>query len=212
MDDMPLPPEVPFPPAPWHLSGELWVGFFRTTRHPALPPGLAPVFAPRWRVLMLVRYTGGTRQYDELLLGAMARRGWRIGLFVEHIWVADAVGLWAGRRLWGLPKQAATFTWQGDTVTVADAAGPLATVRVNRRPAPPLRVGLVLPSLGRLDQQWLHILTRLTTRLGPAGLQVTRLAARVPYALPPRPRLAFAAKRFAMVLPAPTRLPADRGP
>ena len=99
------PVEVPYPPAPWYLLGHLWAGFFTTDAPPALPTGLRPFLAGRWRVVMLVRYLDGTRRYDELVLGALARRKARPGLYVEHIWVTDAAGLWGGRRIWGLPKE-----------------------------------------------------------------------------------------------------------
>jgi hypothetical protein len=202
-----LPAEVRFPPAPWRFLGDFWWGLFRTEGTPPSLNGLAPLLAPAWRVVMLVRYLGGTRSYDELLVGALARRGWRPGLFIQQIWVSDAVGLWAGRRVWGLPKQMATFSWHEGTVKVIDHAGFIASISVNQIAPRRRPVGMTAPSFGRLDGRWLYNKTSFTARLGSAGMRINAFSARFPYQPATRPLFAFAAKGFDMLLPAPILLP-----
>lgn len=200
------PAEVPYPAAPWHLFGKVWVGIFKTKVDAPLPAGLRPFLDPRWRVAMLVRYLGGTRRYDEFVLGRMARRGLRPGLFVEGMWVPDLVSLWGGRRIWGLPKEMATFAWEGDMVRITDDAGLVARLTVDQRgPAlPPL--WLPLPGVGHLDGQWAYTLIRFRGRLSRARLRVHEWSERFPAGLGEQPMMALAAENFRITVPAPTLL------
>ncbi len=172
------PAETPYPPAPWRMSGQFWAGVFTASRPARLPGGLKPLGSARWRVLALVRYREGTLRYDELLFGAPARHGLRVGVYVEGIWVDSVPSLWGGRRIWGLSKQLARFTWVGDTCQITDALGPIVTLRVNRRPswAPPLP--LITAGIGRLGDQWAFVSTPMWARLGAAGMRVVEWSPR----------------------------------
>src|SRR4051812_33530509 len=142
--------EKPYPPPPWISDGQMWTGVYPVTSPPALPEGLRPFLDPSWVLLVFVRYLAGTLRYDELVIGSLARRGLRVGIYVHDIWVDSEASLRGGRRIWGLPKELATFAWEGDTVHVADAEGPIATLSVDRSPAPSPRIWTIAPGFGRL--------------------------------------------------------------
>src|SRR5262245_34631566 len=115
------------PPKPWRMSGLLCTTTLRADGDdPPLPPGRPQLVAGR-RVVTLGRYLDGTLRYDELVLGRLARRGLRVGLFVDHIWVDSRESVAGGRLFWGLPKELAEFSWTGDRVQVRDAEGDIAT-------------------------------------------------------------------------------------
>jgi hypothetical protein len=56
-----------YPPAPWDLSGFLWMGLFETDFAIQLPEGLRRALNPRWVVVTLVRYLQGTLRHDRTL-------------------------------------------------------------------------------------------------------------------------------------------------
>ena len=74
-----------YPPPPWRLAGEAWVGYFRADRPIPVPRGVHHVFGSRWLVVILARYLDGTLRYDELAFGVAARHGAAVGLFVDRI-------------------------------------------------------------------------------------------------------------------------------
>lgn len=202
------PPEVSFPPAPWHLRGRMWAGLFRTDAPVPLPAGLKRVLGARWLVVLLVRYEpGGTLHYDELALGIPARRGLRLGLWVDALWVSDAAGMWGGRRIWGLPKQMARFDWEedGSTARVEDATGTVAAFTLDR-PAARLPVPwLPAPFWGRReDASWTFTPARLHgARLGRGGMRRIEGSARLPYRTLQRPLISVAAASFRLTVPPP---------
>jgi hypothetical protein len=49
-----LPPEIPFPPAPWHATAQLWAGLFQANVPAVLPAGLTPLIGSRSRVIALL--------------------------------------------------------------------------------------------------------------------------------------------------------------
>ena len=123
------------PPTPWIMRGRLWASLQRHEGDtPPLPFGLHPHFTGH-RVVALVRYLEGTLRYDELILGRVARRGFTVGLFVDHIWVDSRESVAGGRVFWGLPKELAEFQWTGDCVSVRDAEGEIATLSANQEAA-----------------------------------------------------------------------------
>ncbi len=197
------PIEVPYPPAPWRLDGRFWAGLFKTDAPVHLPDGLQHVLGPHRLVVMLVRYREGTLRYDELVVGVLARRGFRFGLHVPYIWVNDPASLWGGRRIWGLAKERADFTWEGDTVRVTDAAGPIATVTFDQRSAWRLPVWLPAPFLGRRDGGWAFTVATLQARVVRTGLHVCEWSPRFPYRVGETPVFAVAAPTFRMTIPPP---------
>jgi hypothetical protein len=65
------PPAGPYPPAPWQMAGQFWMGF---------PPVTDPVTVPPD-----VRYTAGTLTYNELAVGPLVRRGAHGSLGSPHL-------------------------------------------------------------------------------------------------------------------------------
>ena len=76
---------------------------------------------------LLARYEGdSTLQYGELLIfPALTRIGGRPGMWISHAYVDSPASLAGGRRMWGVPKDLATFDWSADgrvTLTAEDGA------------------------------------------------------------------------------------------
>ena len=203
-ENIALPAFVPYPPAPWHAVGQAWAGLFRANRTESLPPGLTPLIGAGWRVVALVRYLEGSDLcYDEVIVGALARVGWRVGLYVETIAVDSASSLWGGRRIWGLPKTLATFTWEGDHCRITDSEGLMMTLRVNRHNGWLPSLLLAAVGIGRLDERWAMLTAPGRARLIQAGLHIEEWSARFPYTLAHKPLIACAANPFHVMFPPP---------
>lgn len=197
---------IPYPPAPWRLSGRLWAGCFRTDRPVPLPDGLRHALGSCTLVVVLARYLGGTLSYDELAIGVPALRGARPGLFVDRMWVSDQVSVAGGRGIWGLPKQLAEFAWDGRVVRVTDGMGLVAVVTVD---GPAVRLPwlwLPVPAIGRIDGQWALAVGGLRARLGGASIGVGEWSPRFPYRPANRPLVGVAAEPFRLSMPPPTLL------
>jgi hypothetical protein len=111
-----------YPPAPWTLRGTAIIATraprLDSVRHlvPAQLP-LQPIWPGRTlAVLALFNYiAGSTLIYHELIIApALVRAGGRLGAWISHIYVDSAPSLEAGREIWGLPKQFASFEWSKD--------------------------------------------------------------------------------------------------
>lgn len=209
-DDLPV---VEYPPAPWRSRGGAWCGMFQADAPLRLPHDLQPLpggaAAERWRVVALIRYLQGTLCYDELIIGGWARRGRSIGLYVDQIWVDDLASVWGGRRIWGLPKQLATFHWAGSRVQVADRNGPILTLTLDLRTALLPRLPLILPAFGLRDGRRVLMLARMQARLGRAGMRLDDWSERFGYGVGATPLVALAAKPMRLLVPAPTVLDAE---
>ncbi|HEX2171036.1 MAG TPA: acetoacetate decarboxylase family protein [Dehalococcoidia bacterium] len=198
-------PEIPFPPPPWRLSGELWAGLFQTDRPVPVPPELRHLIGPRWLVIVLARYLGGTLHYDELAFGVFARRGVRVGLYVDHLWVNNPASLWGGRRIWGLPKERAEFDWSGSTVRVGDSVGTIASLRLESRVTGHVPMWLPAAGFGQLDGRWAITLMGLRARLRPARWDLGEWSDRFPYRAVGAPVLGLAGAPMRLLIPAPVR-------
>ncbi len=202
------PPREPvaYPPPPWHLSGPSWLGVFRADRTPPLPNEYKHFLHPRHVAVALIRYLSGTLQYDELIVGSMARHRGRLGLYVHHIWVDNLASLWGGRKIWGLQKELAEFAWEENVVTISDAGGLIAQIEVKLSNAwlPPLP--LWMPSFGNVDGRSLFTVGRIQAHLGKAGMRINDWSARFGFQVQPKPFLSVAGKPFAMVFTPPTFL------
>ena len=202
------PPEEPYPPPPWHAQAQYWAGLFRSDRPTRLPTGLRPLLGARTRIVTLVRYLpGSTLTYDELIIATPALLGARPGLYIEYIWVDSIPSLWGGRRIWGLPKELATFTWDARGVRVSDRAGTLVTLEVDRRPARGPALPFVMAGIGRLGGAWAYALDPMRVRLGRAGLRLRDLSPRLGFTLGERPLLAVASRDCRVTFPAARLIP-----
>ncbi len=97
-----------YPPAPWHLHGQLWLSLFRVRagEHPERPAGVYGA--------AFVRYEDPSPlTYAELLVARPAgarvdlpgrRRPSRAGVTVTDIWVDSPDSRDGGRELWAIPK------------------------------------------------------------------------------------------------------------
>jgi acetoacetate decarboxylase len=207
-----LPPEMPYPPAPWHATAQLWAGLFHADTPSVLPAGLVPLIGARSRVIALIRYLeGSTLVYDELLIGTPARADLCPGVYVDYLYVDSAVSLWGGRRIWGLPKELATFAWDGETCQIADGEGePLATLQVHRGQSvlPPLPAAVV--GIGQLHDSWAFLTAPMWARFGRPGLRVTQWSSRYPYRVARKPLIALAATSARVTFPSPRLVPRSR--
>ena len=199
-----LPPEVPFPPAPWQLAGECWIGLFQADQDVPCPAPWQPVLSPRLSVVALMRYREGTLQYDELMVGPLVRHGTRMGLWVGHIWVDSAASLWGGRRIWSLPKELATFTWEEGRVRVLDArGGPIAMLGVERRTGFGPSLPMPVPGIGGASSQWTTFVGRMRGRLARGGLRVEGWSDRFPFQLGGPALVSVHADRMSLTVPPP---------
>jgi hypothetical protein len=196
-----------YPPAPWRSTGQLWLGLYDSATQPALPKALQSVARPNWLILILVRYLEGTLRYDELVVGALVRRGPRVGLHVHSIWVNDEASLWGGRRIWGLPKQLATFAWNGDSVRVTDEHGVIATVTVNVKPSGAPWLWTPAPGFGIRDNRCLYTVARIQARVSRSKMSVTEFSHRLPYRIAGAPIVGLAANPIRITVPPPKVLP-----
>ncbi|TNM47180.1 hypothetical protein FHP29_03130 [Nocardioides albidus] len=118
----------PYPPAPWHMHGSLWLSVFRLghdvdERHPRGTYGAA-----------LVSYEEPSPlTYHELLLARTVRNSAGKGaVTITDIWVDSPASRAGGRALWAIPKDLCDFDLESSfrgPVTSTDW-----TATVERRP------------------------------------------------------------------------------
>ena len=198
MFDSPRLEPAPYPPPPWHLSGQSWLGFFRVDVAPKLPDGYKHFLASRSVAVSMIRYLSGTLQYDELIVGSMVSHRGKVGLYVHHIWVDDISSLWGGRKIWGLNKQMAVFAWEQNIVRVSDAEGLIIELEVNKENAILPPVPMPMPSFGQLNEQSLFTTGKIKARLGKAGMRINDYSDRFGFQISPKPIFSVAGKPFSM--------------
>jgi acetoacetate decarboxylase len=104
---MPLPTDVDttYPPAPWHMHGQLWLSLFRVRAgdHPDRTPGVYGV--------ALVKYEEPSPlTYGELLVATMHEKA----VTITDIWVDSPQSVAGGRELWAIPKDLCDFTFASE--------------------------------------------------------------------------------------------------
>lgn len=124
---------------------------------------------------LLARYEGpSTLHYGELLvLPALTRAAGKLGWWISHAYVDSPASLAGGRRMWGVPKDLATFDWSRGGVALEREDGvPLLEAQV---PSPAWT--LTLPALiasngtvGGTDRR--RFLGRGPLRMAPARIRV----------------------------------------
>lgn len=97
-----------YPPAPWHMHGQLWSSLFWVrpgeVASAAHPPGTYGV--------ALVRYEEPSPlTYGELLVAHPVREPVR-GVSIDQIWVDSVASMAGGRELWAIPKELCDFSFE----------------------------------------------------------------------------------------------------
>lgn len=202
--------EVPYPPAPWDFTGQMWTGLFRSTIPRPLPDELKHLLDPHLFIVGVVRYLDGTLRYDELLFGTLAWLGARPGIHIDNMWVNDQTSLWGGRKIWGLPKNLANFTWDGPTVQVSDEQGLIAKISVDLRPARLPWMLIKPPEFGRLDSFWVYFAASIWARLDNTRMQIVEWPGRYAALQNDKSILSFGAKPFKMKISSPKILETKR--
>lgn len=128
-------------PAPWRLTGDGWVLFYRFQRDfalPWIPPELHDRFLGGMGAVAFVNYaTSPVDGYGELLfIPGRFRVGRRKRLSITKIYVSTYSSVMGGRANWGIPKEHAQFNVDIgddgiDTLSAAaDNGDPLAELRL----------------------------------------------------------------------------------
>ncbi|MFD5950283.1 acetoacetate decarboxylase family protein [Streptomyces collinus] len=151
---------MPFPPSPWHLTGDMVVSLWRVPADELppwpLPHGVSPWIVRRRATLLTfwVDYRpGGVLAYREFLIALAVRHGRSLAGSTVAAWVDDERSLAGGRALWGIPKEQGVIALHADGrgsrgELTADGIPP---VRVAYRDM--LRLPFRLPVRARLVQQ-----------------------------------------------------------
>lgn len=87
-----------YPPAPWHMHGQLWMSLLRAR-------------GTTWGV-GLVRYEDPSPlTYSELLVARAVKEPVK-GVSISQIWVDSADSVAGGRELWAIPKELCDFDFE----------------------------------------------------------------------------------------------------
>ncbi len=101
----PVPPGIDYPPAPWDMTGQLWLSLFRVRAgdHPDREPGVYGA--------ALVSYEEPSPlTYGELLVARTVSTD-TVGkaVTITDIWVDSPASMAGGRELWAIPKDLCDF-------------------------------------------------------------------------------------------------------
>lgn len=112
---MPLPSgaDTTYPPAPWHMHGQLWLSLFRVREgdHPDRAPGIYGV--------ALVKYEEPSPlTYAELLVAHLVDKA----VNITDIWVDSPASVAGGRALWAIPKDLCDFTFDTERQLLTQTA------------------------------------------------------------------------------------------
>jgi hypothetical protein len=99
------PSSAAYPPAPWHMVGQLWLSIFRL-KEPV--DELRP--AGTYGAAFVSYEPGSPLTYSELLVARLADAG-RHGrcVSITDIWVDSPASVAGGRELWAIPKGLCDF-------------------------------------------------------------------------------------------------------
>lgn len=193
-----------YPPAPWRLGGQHWGALFRTdcsvNSADAEAIGATKIFSQRLGIALL-RYTTGTLCYDEFLVGLPIRIGVTPYMWIRDIWVSDVQSQAGGIHIWNLPKKIATFDSTEDTVTINDADGLIARLRLN-----PIRTHwpwgfAFVPIAGSTSGSWKTATAKWRGRVSLCQPVVEEWSQRFPERLIPGRAIGFSSSRFLMTIP-----------
>lgn len=89
-----------YPPAPWHMHGQLWLSLFRVRGVPDRPDGV-------YGAAFVSYEDPSPLTYSELLI---ARPAEDKRVTISDIWVDSPASVAGGRELWAIPKGLCDFT------------------------------------------------------------------------------------------------------
>ncbi|WP_327251470.1 acetoacetate decarboxylase family protein [Streptomyces sp. NBC_01244] len=199
----PEPQTLPsFPPAPWRMSGAMWMGLFPAPHLPPVPGGLSALL-PRHLLVAAIRYLEGDLRYDEFVIASAVRCGFRVGTFIHHIWVDSATSQEGGRSIWGLDKQLAHFQWTEHQVRITSEQGLRVTMAAHpgRRATVPLL--MPLPAFTPRRGQLSYAVAPVRLYAGPTQVSLTDWPEVLPTLSTTTTRLALHSPRFRVAVPAP---------
>jgi hypothetical protein len=130
-----------YPQTPWQLQGYAFQAVQLVDTHrvrPLIPPELDILSVWPGKTLggiyLSAYQSGSVLEYNELIVVAalVSYRG-KFGSWISHIYVDSPDSVAGGREIWGLPKELAEFTWDGDRVTVRQGNQQLCSLSYNRQ-------------------------------------------------------------------------------
>lgn len=160
-----------YPPEPWSLRGQMYLSVWAlpVREVPPIPPeldGAVRVLRIGGRAFIGAAWVdyqpGGDMAYHELLAAVLMRQRLAIRMTITHIWVDSADSRDGARKLWGIPKEMARFTFSPQSVAAHEIAS--ATVRPRRGVRMPIRFRVTQA----LDGRPLTSPVRATASCGPA--------------------------------------------
>ncbi|MCW6053350.1 acetoacetate decarboxylase family protein [Lyngbya sp. CCAP 1446/10] len=131
-----------YPPAPWNLQGYAvqTLQLIDVARvRPLVPSELEIVSVLPGKTLGGVYISsyglGSVMEYNELIVvSAIANYAGKWGAWISHIYVDNPNSVAGGREIWGLPKELAQFSWEGNDSVKATPLGYRVTVsQANRQ-------------------------------------------------------------------------------
>ncbi|GAA2260510.1 acetoacetate decarboxylase [Streptomyces ruber] len=155
-----MTPHGPYPPSPWHLTGDMLVSLWRVPvdelpRWP-LPPGVRPWVLRRRCTLVTfwVDYRpGGVLAYREFLVGLAVRHRRGLAATAVAVWVDDERSLAGGRALWGIPKELGVLRVHSDADGMRSELVPSGAAPVRAGHLDRLRLPFPLVARTRLVQR-----------------------------------------------------------
>jgi acetoacetate decarboxylase len=131
-----------YSPAPWHLQGYAvqTLQLIDVARvRPLVPSELEIVSVLPGKTLGGVYISsyglGSVMEYNELIVvSAIVNYAGKWGAWISHIYVDNPNSVAGGRKIWGLPKELAQFSWEGNDSVKAAPLGYRVTVsQANRQ-------------------------------------------------------------------------------
>lgn len=167
---------MPYPQTPWTLQGYAiqTLHLINTNRVRHLMPTDLEIISvlpgKTFGGVYLSYYgSGSVLEYSELIvIPAFVRHQGKIGGWVSHIYVDSIDSVAGGRDIWGLPKELAQFTWEGERVTVRQENSVLCSLNYKRQTLA-WRQWFAGTSFSTKDVDLLMFSAELNSRLGLIG-------------------------------------------
>lgn len=110
---------------------------------------------------------GSTLEYNELIVSpALVTYQGKWGGWISHIYVDHSDSVAGGREIWGLPKELATFDWEGGTrITISQGSKQLCSLDYETTNLK-FPVNLSLPAFGLLNSDILQFQAAFQANVG----------------------------------------------